>query len=61
MKEARKKNPIFLLARLHHAQLKQEVSSWTGFNIQVHDHECIVKSNVGYLPTINAPATGMTR
>lgn len=59
MKEARKKNPIFLLARLHYAQLKQEVSSWTGFNIQVHDHECIVKSNVGFLPTINATATSM--
>ena len=56
MKEARKKNLIFLLARLHYAQLQQKASSWTGFNIQVHHHECIVKSNVGYLPTINAPA-----
>ena len=59
MEEARKKNLIFLLARLHYAQLQQKVSSWTGFNIQVHDRECIIKSNVGYLPTINAPATSM--
>ena len=59
MKKARKKNLIFLLARLHYAQLQQKVSSWTGFNIQVHDRECIVKSNVGYLPTINASATSM--
>ena len=59
MKEARKKNLIFLLAQLHYAQLQQKVSSWTGFNIQVHDRECIVKNNVGYLPTINAPATSM--
>ena len=33
MKEARKKNLIFLLARLHYAQLQQKVSSWTGVNI----------------------------
>ena len=60
MKEARKKNLIFLLARLHYAQYQQKVGSWTGFNIQVHDRECIVKSNIGYLPTINAPATSMS-
>ena len=59
MKEARKKNLIFLLAWLHYAQFQQKVSSWTSFNIQVHDRKCIVKSNVGYLPTINAPATSM--
>ena len=49
MKEARKKNLIFLLARLHYAQYQQKVASWTGFNIQVHDRKCIVKSNVGHL------------
>ena len=32
---------------------------WTDFNIPAHDRECIVKSNVGHLPTINAPATSM--
>ena len=56
MKETRKKNLIFLLARLHYAQLKQKVSRWIGFNIQVRHRECIVKINVGYLPTINALA-----
>jgi len=56
MRETRKKNLIFLLARLHYAQLKQKVSSWIGFNIQVRHRECIVKINVGYLPTINALA-----
>ena len=60
MKEARKKNLIFLLARLHYAQHQKKVCSWTGLNnIQVHERKCIVKSNVGYLPTINAPATSM--
>jgi len=59
MREARKKNLIFLLTRLHYAQHQQKVSIWTGFNIQVHDRKCIVKSNEGYLPTINAPATSM--
>lgn len=59
MKEAKKKNLIFLLARLHYAQLQQKGSGWTGFNIQGLHHKCIVKSNVGYLPTINVPATSM--
>ena len=59
MKEARKKNLIFLLARLRYAKLQQKVNSWTGFSIQVHDRECIVKSIEGYLPTINASATSM--
>ena len=49
-----------MLAQLHYAQYQQKVASWTGFNIQVHDRECIVKINVGHLPTINAPATSMS-
>ena len=59
IREARKKNLIFLAARLHHARYQQKVASWTDFNIPAHDRECIVKSNVGHLPTINAPATSM--
>ena len=59
MKEVRKKNLIFLLARLPYAKLQQKVNSWTGFSIQVHDRECIVKSNEGYLPAIKASATSM--
>ena len=61
IKEARKKNIlVFVLARLHYAAHKQKTSSWTGFNIKVHDKENIVDSNVGYLPTINSLATGMS-
>lgn len=33
--------------------------STQAFHIQVYDRECNVKSNVGYLPTINAPVTSM--
>lgn len=60
IKEARNKNLLFVLARLHYAAHKQKISSWTGFNIKVHDKENIFDNNVGYLPTINAPATSMS-
>lgn len=42
-------------------QPQLKISSWTGFNIKVHEKENIVDSNVGYLQTLNAPATGMSR
>ena len=59
MERAWKKNLLWVLVRLH-ASEKQSVPSWTGFNILVrNDHE-VVKDNVGYLPTINAPATNMS-
>ena len=60
IKEARKKNLLFVLESLHYAAHKQKISSWTGFNMKVHDKEIIVDSNVGYVPTINAPATSMS-
>lgn len=60
LKEFRKKNPLFVLARLHYSAYKQKTSSWTGFNIMVLDKDTIVANNVGYLPTINAPATDMS-
>ena len=44
MKAERTKNLIFLLARLHYAQHQQKVSSWTGFNIEVHDRECMSRA-----------------
>lgn len=56
--EAYKKNLLWLLARLHSSH-NQKVSGWTGFNIVVRDKVDIIKDNVGYLPTINAPATEM--
>lgn len=60
LKEFRKKNLLFVLACLHYAAYKQKVGSWTGFNIMVHDKDTIVANNVGFLPTINAPATDMS-
>ena len=46
----------WILARMSNPEA-QSVSSWTGFNIQIHDHVTVVQDNVGYFPTINAPAT----
>ena len=60
LKEFTKKNLLFILARLHYAAHQQKVSSWTGFNIMVHDKDAIIPNNVGYLPTINAPATDVS-
>ena len=38
----------------------QKISAWTGFNILVREHIEVSKDTVGYLPTINAPATEMS-
>ena len=59
MERAWKKNLLWILVRLH-ASEKQSVPSWTGFNILVRNDQEVVKDNVGYLPTINAPATNMS-
>ena len=48
-----KKNLIWFVVR----QTNQSVPSWTGFNIRIRDEEAIAEDVVGYLPTINAPAT----
>ena len=47
------KNLIWILER----QTDYLVPSWTGFNIRCRDEEPILEDVVGYLPTINAPAT----
>ena len=60
LKEFTKKNLLFILACLHYAAHQQKVSSWTGFNIMVHDKDAIIPNNVGYLPNINAPATDVS-
>ena len=44
------------MVRLHDAA-QQKISSWTGFNIQTRDNITPQADNIGYLPTINAPAT----
>ena len=36
------------------------VSGWTGFNIIVRIEVEVSKDNIGYLPTIDAPATNMS-
>ena len=56
------KNMIWLLAQEIgcHNQL-QKIPSWTGFNILARrGHDIVSKDVVGYLSTINAPATQLT-
>ncbi|KAG1659185.1 hypothetical protein GQR58_022660 [Nymphon striatum] len=54
-----KDNLFWILCRLF-SSTDQTVSSWTGFNIQVHNEVDVCQDVVGYLPTINAPATELT-
>ena len=56
--EARKKNLLWILVRLH-AEEKQKPSGWTGFNISVRNEVPVSQDIIGYLPTIDAPATDM--
>ena len=58
MTEARKKNLLWILVRLH-AKEKQKASGWTGFNISVRNKVQVSQDVIGYLPTIDAPATDM--
>ena len=37
-----------------------DVPSWTGLNIKLQNELLVQKDNIGYLPTINAPATAMS-
>ena len=39
---------------------EQNVCGWTGFNIMTRDKIAVNQDIVGYLPTINAPATAMS-
>ena len=50
---ARLKNMIWMIARVL-------ISSWTGFNIKSRSDIQVIRDNVCYLPTINAPATQMS-
>ena len=56
--EARKKNLLWILVRLH-AKEKQKASGWTGFNISVRNEVQVIQDIIGYLPTIDALATDM--
>lgn len=50
---------MWTLVRLHAAE-KQTVCGWTGFNILVRSEIDVSQDNIGYLPTIDAPATNMS-
>ena len=56
---AKMKNLLWVLVRLH-SFTNQTVSGWTGFNIMVPNEVEVSKDNIGYLPTIDAPATNMS-
>ena len=59
MKTREEKNLLWVLVRLH-ADARQKVSGWTGFNISVRNEVEVRQESVGYLPTINTPATNMS-
>ena len=42
-----------------HAEEKQEACGWTGFKISVRSKVQVSQDVIGYLPTIDAPATDM--
>ena len=56
---ARHKNLVWMLGRLLQAE-DQSLSSWTGFNIVTRGDVTVTQDSIGYLPTINAPATQMS-
>ena len=55
-RNAWKKNLLWTLVRLHVAE-KQTICGWTGFNILVRSEIDVSQDNIGYLLTIDAPAT----
>ena len=59
-KVARNENLLWILSRNSALDDQQSVPSWTGFNIQTRDEEIVLQDRVGYLPTINAPATELS-
>ena len=53
-----KKNVEWLLCRYFNKE-KQNISSWTGFNIKTRRENLVLQDTVGYLPAIYSPATAM--
>lgn len=53
------KNLVWIVARQTDTDT-QTIPSWTGFNIRTRDQVPISEDVVGYLPTINAPATELS-
>ena len=56
---ARRKIFCWILVRLH-ATENQTIPGWTGFNIKVRNEEQVSLDNIGYLQTIDAPASNMS-
>ena len=56
VRNSSKRNLPWILVRLHESS-HQTISSWTGFNILTRDQVRVSADKVGYLLTINAPAT----
>ena len=55
---ADRKTLIWLLSRKINSG-NQVIPSWTGFNIRVQQKNSVIKDNIGYLNTIDSPATSM--
>ena len=53
-----KEDVLWVIARYIH-QKCQNIPSWTGFNILLRTENMVIKDNIGYLPSINHPATSM--
>ena len=56
---ARRKDLLWITSRIQKS-IEKVVPSWTGFNIVVRKDKMQVKDRVGYLPSINSPATSMS-
>lgn len=52
-------NLLWFLARFHTSE-KRKICGWTGFNILVRNDVEVRKDNIGYLPTVDAPATSLS-
>ena len=50
---------LWLLIRLH-AEANDNISGWTGFNISTRNKVAVSQDVIGYLPTINGPASNIS-
>ena len=55
---ARSKNLIWVTA--HILEEEDKISNWTDLNILTRGDVTVLQDNIGYLPTITAPATQMS-
>ena len=57
--KAKSKNLTWSLVRLVDVE-NQKINGWTGFNIRTRNNVSVSQDSIGYLPTVNAPATNMS-